>query len=157
MTSGYDGTAGFAGSDTSEERARREAADGTLSIRLREVYAAVRRRGHHGATSSEMEDVLRLHHGQVSSALTYLHKNGMIVRTAHRRDGSKVYKHPEFVEAHDTLEQYKPNRNAAAERAAEAEERVAHLETVIADARLSLLTGEGSTAVLRILDEKGKS
>jgi len=137
----YDGTAGYSGTDTSEERARREVENGSLSFRLHEVKMLLVRRGFHGATSSEVEDQLRIHHGQASSALTNLHKSGLIARTAHRRDGSKVYKDPSYLLPHDRLETYVPRGQKQADR-------IAELEDVIARARMAILTGEPALAIL---------
>jgi MarR family protein len=140
-----DGTAGHSGTDSSAERVE---IDGpALSMRLRETEIAVRRRGYHGMTVVELEQIALIHHGRASSALTNLHKAGLIARTAHRRDGCKVYKALEFVEPHDTLETFVPRGKAQADK-------IAELEGRIADARLALLTGETSTHTLKILDGK---
>lgn len=45
-----------------------------------------------GLTWIELGQALRLHHGQSSGALTRLHQQGRIVRTAEYRQGSAVYR-----------------------------------------------------------------
>lgn len=149
-----DGTEGWAGSDTSRERAERARDDGSATARRRAVLSALDAAGPTGLTWKELGDLMHLHHGSSSSALTNLHKSGLITRTSRKRSRSKVYVLPSNLLDDDTTEAYRPNRNAAQYRAEEAERTLARLEGVIADARLALLTGESSTKVLRILDEK---
>jgi hypothetical protein len=149
-----DGTEGWSGSDTSRQRAEGERDTGTASKRQREILLRLAQVGPTGLTWSEVATALGVHHGSASASLTNLHKAGKIVRTARKRGRSKVYVLPQFVLDDDVTEPYRPNRSAAALRAEEADRRRIHLEGVIADARLAVLTGESSTKVLRILDEK---
>ena len=136
-----DGTAGHSGTDTSAERVEVEGP--SLSMRLRETQVLLGRRGYHGLTSPELEEIALIHHGRASSALTNLHRMGLIARTATRRDGCKVYKHLDYLESWETVEPYVP-RNAPEKQ------RIAELEDVIARARMAILTGEPA---LRILEE----
>ena len=87
----YNGTGGHSGSDTSKERAEREADDGTLAKRQREVMAFLWARSDYGATWNEVAEHLGIHHGSASGALSNLHKAGRIVRTTDRRGRSEVY------------------------------------------------------------------
>jgi DNA-binding MarR family transcriptional regulator len=87
----YNGTGGHAGSDTSKERAEREADDGTLAKRQREVMAFLWAQADRGATWAEVAEHLGIHHGSASGALSNLHKTGRIVRTTDRRGRSEVY------------------------------------------------------------------
>lgn len=106
-----DGTGGYeAGSDTSQERAEKEASDGTLSKRLSQVLGRISMSGTHGATWFEVAQSLDLHHGSASSALTNLHRQGLIARTKRTRGRSKVYVTPSNA-LNDTLEPYIPRAN----------------------------------------------
>jgi hypothetical protein len=87
----YNGTGGHAGSDTSKERAEREADDGTLAKRQREIIAFLWAQADRGATWAEVAEHLGIHHGSASGALSNLHKAGRIVRTTDRRGRSEVY------------------------------------------------------------------
>ena len=87
----YNGTGGHAGSDTSKERAEREADDGTLAKRQREIIAFLWAQADRGATWAEVVEHLGIHHGSASGALSNLHKAGRIVRTTDRRGRSEVY------------------------------------------------------------------
>ena len=95
-------TGGHAGGATSEERARREAQDGTLSARLSGVLVSVAARHAHGMTVKEVRTSLGLHHGQASSALTNLHRVGSLARLTERRDGCFVYVLTDYVVGRET-------------------------------------------------------
>lgn len=93
----YAGTSGHSGTDTSEERARTEDADGTTAKRQRMVVAWLQARGHYGGTVRELRQRFVWHHGQASAALTNSHQGGKIARLTEKRDRCKVYVAPEFV------------------------------------------------------------
>lgn len=82
----YAGTSGHAGSDTSEERARREDSDGTTARRQLLAVNYLQWRGIKGATWKEFAEYADLHHGQASGVLSVLHKSDRIVRLKERRD-----------------------------------------------------------------------
>lgn len=95
-------TAGWSGSDASRERARDEAADGTVQKRQREVLAIMRVAVGYGVTVKELRDTTGWHHGQASSVLSSLHKAGLIDRLAQKRMRCHVYVLPEHVNGRDT-------------------------------------------------------
>jgi DNA-binding MarR family transcriptional regulator len=101
----YAGTEGHSGSEASEDRARTEAADGTVSARQRLVLAALRATGADGATWHELGRLLDLHHGQVTSTLSNLHKAGTVMRLVEKRDRSSVYVLPDFARGRETVAQ----------------------------------------------------
>jgi hypothetical protein len=106
----YAGTSGHSGTDTSRERAEREDNDGVTSQVQRKVLQSLKFRGVYGNTVAELRDTLWMHHhGQVSSALTNLHRAGRIARLSDKRNRCKVYVLPEFVNNRDTEE---PTRQA---------------------------------------------
>jgi hypothetical protein len=97
----YNGTEGYAGSDTSQERALREALDGTASKRQRFILILASRAKERGITVAEVRDT-NLHHGRVSGALSVLHKTGKLARLTTSRDRCKVYVLPEYVNGRPT-------------------------------------------------------
>lgn len=92
----YKGTEGYAGSDTSEERALRDVVSGTASKRQRYILIMARQAKEKGVTVVELRDA-SLHHGRVSGALSVLHKVGRLARLTEIRGGAKVYVLPEFI------------------------------------------------------------
>jgi hypothetical protein len=94
-----DGTAttGWAGSDASHERARREAADGTSRDRQDKTLRLVSRSARHGLTVAELREATGWHHGQASSVLSTLHKEGFIARLQEKRERCHIYMLPVYV------------------------------------------------------------
>lgn len=94
-------TAGWSGSETSKERAVTEAQNGAARRRQAEVlgYAAVM--GRTGVTVADLRDITDLHHGQVSSTLSVLHKEGRLARLTEKRDRCQVYVLPEHVDGRE--------------------------------------------------------
>lgn len=116
----YAGTEGYAGSDTSRERAIREAVDGTASKRQRFILILAGRAQEKGITVAELRDA-SLHHGRVSGALSVLHKTGKLARLTESRDRCKVYVLPQYVngrpiEAHGVIHRADKETLDAAEK-----------------------------------------
>lgn len=99
----YAGTEGWSGSDTSRERAYRDATDGTASQRQRDTLDYLSRAEAYGATWSEVATALNLHHGQASGSLSALHMAGRIARLTERRERSQIYVLPQHVGDRDTV------------------------------------------------------
>jgi ribosomal protein S25 len=98
----YDGgtSSGHSGTDTSQARSEREDSDGTTAhAQEAALHEAKRIRG---ITVKELRSWYKLHHGQASSALSTLHKKGLLARLSQVRDGCKVYVVPEFVAGRET-------------------------------------------------------
>lgn len=93
----YNGTSGWSGSDTSEARAIDADASGTTGRRQEEVVKHLRDSGSRGLTWVELQQVMPLHHGTLSGALSVLHKEGVVARLSESRGRCKVYVLPEFV------------------------------------------------------------
>jgi hypothetical protein len=90
----YDGdTAGWSGTDTSRERAYAEKESGELSKRLEMIVERVKASGSAGMTWRELATETGLHHGQVSGALSNLHRKGLVFITDERRGRCHVYYH----------------------------------------------------------------
>lgn len=84
-------TSGFSGTDTSEQRARTEDADGTTADRQRITTAHLMRAGRRGMTVKDLREATGWHHGRASSVLSVLHREGVIARLAEVRDRCHVY------------------------------------------------------------------
>lgn len=95
-------TQGHAGSDTSRERAEREANDGTAKARQTVTLALVDGSGDEGVTWKELADLTRWHHGQASGVLSVLHKSGRIARLTEKRHRCHVYVTPDHVSGRAT-------------------------------------------------------
>lgn len=98
----YAGTSGHGGNGPSLERALREDADGTTTMRQGVALSYLRQVGEWGATWKEFGDEFGYHAGQSSGVLSVLHKEGRIVRLKNRRDRCSVYVMPEFVQGRET-------------------------------------------------------
>ena len=92
----YDGSQGHVDQPASLERARREREEGVFSKRVQFVLNELARRGVRGGTWHELGDTLGLHHGQISGALSVLHKAGAVFTTREQRDRCHVYVHADW-------------------------------------------------------------
>ena len=106
----YDGTSGWAGSSTSEDRAREADESGVTARRQRQTLALLHEAGTTGLVYPELAEALGVGHGGASSVLSVLHKVGRISRLTEKRSRCKVYVHPEFVNERPTE---RPGRTAA--------------------------------------------
>lgn len=148
----YAGTEGYAGSDTSRERAIREAVDGVASKRQRYVLIVAGRAKEKGITVAELRDG-NLHHGRVSGALSALHKVGRLMRLTEVRGKCKVYVLPEYVngrptEPHGVVHRADKETLAAANLVAE---RLARIEDIDALFDYDLGEDEYTLALKRLV------
>ena len=98
MSGAYpDGTGGWSGADTSRDRAEHERDSGELSHRLKVVLDMLDVVGVRGATWKEMAGFTGWHHGRVSSALSNLHKQGLVFTLTSRRDNCHPYVHSDYL------------------------------------------------------------
>jgi hypothetical protein len=109
----YNGTSGFSGSSSSEERARSQDSDGTTGKRQLAALTFLANRGIHGSTVKEFRDALGLHHGSASGVLSVLHLTERIARLKETRNRCKVYVLPQFIDNRKTelRQQKKPCPN----------------------------------------------
>ena len=98
----YDGTSGWSGTDTSEQRAKEADKNGRTAQVQEFVYECVMVRGISGTTWKEIADLSVLHHGTVSGALSVLHKEGKISRLLEKRNRCRVYVLNEYVSGRET-------------------------------------------------------
>jgi hypothetical protein len=110
----YNGTAGWSGTDTSQQRALdnihsgKELNNQELALRL------LKHVGIKGYTWKELAIATGWHHGTASGVLSVLHMSSAIVRTYTTRNRCKVYVHQNFkdevkVEPYKKREKLCPN------------------------------------------------
>jgi len=118
----YNGTAGYVGRPASRERAFAEVADGTLGARQQRILSFLEVFGVMGATWKELADSFDdtdepMHHGQVSGALSNLHKAGMVFMLKESRDRCHPYVHAKFRDRYTEDERYdEPARTRTTQR-----------------------------------------
>jgi hypothetical protein len=100
----YAGTSGWAGSNTSRDRALQQDSDGTFNEREKVAINLLRVNRNTGATWRDLALYANLHHGQASGVLSILHKQEKIARLTNRRDKCAIYVLPEFVSDRETSE-----------------------------------------------------
>jgi hypothetical protein len=93
----YQGTLGFVPVDTSQDRAFEEMQTGVASDRLDKVLQVVESAGADGIIWKDIATRLGMHHGQVSSALSVLHRSELIAMRTNRRDRCHPYVATRFV------------------------------------------------------------
>jgi DNA-binding CsgD family transcriptional regulator len=89
----YNETGGYVDRPASRDRAYAEIADGSFSQRQQDIYQLLREAGSDGMTWKQIGDILGLHHGKVSGALSNMHSGGMIFMLKQRRDKCHPYVH----------------------------------------------------------------
>lgn len=102
----YAGTSGHSGTDTSEQRAREQDTGGRTRRTQRWVVKMAEIAGPEGVTIRELREHPTAksqgwHHGNVSGALSALHKVGTLNRLRERRDRCAVYVLPTHREWRD--------------------------------------------------------
>lgn len=124
----YAGTSGWAGSDTSRERAEQQDSDGTFTRRQKQALQELWQAGERGLTWKELGFILNLHHGQASGVLSVLHKQERIARLEERRNRCAVYVVLDFVKGRATSDAM--NTRASLNAATLEAIRVLHCETI---------------------------
>jgi hypothetical protein len=92
----YNGTAGWSGSDTSEQRALDNVNSGKELTNQQLALHLLKSAGIKGYTWKELATATGWHHGTASGVLSVLHLSSAIVRTYTKRNGCKVYVHQNF-------------------------------------------------------------
>ena len=91
----YAGTSGFVSQPASAQRAQREAATGEATARASAVLKALESHSE-GLTWKQLATLMNLHHGQVSGALSNLHKSGHVFMLEKQRDRCHPYCHAKW-------------------------------------------------------------
>lgn len=130
-------TQGWSGSDTSRERAERDAASGTANERQQFVLAGLDTPEYRlwGITVKELREKTGWHHGVASSVLSVLHKDGRLARLTERRDRCAIYVLPQYADDRETAPHH-ANKRVTAEEYDEAVALVAALTNALASDRL---------------------
>jgi len=100
MTDLFSPTPYVAGSDTSRDRALTEDSSGATTLRRGDLLERLRMAGPAGKTWRELATDTGLHHGQVSGALSVMHKDGLIASLTTRRDRCHPYIHAQYIGNH---------------------------------------------------------
>lgn len=88
----YNGTTGAVHQPASQERAQREAKTGTAKERATRILELLEHQPN-GMTWKQLGALMNLHHGQVSGALSNLHKSGHVFMLQKQRDRCHPYCH----------------------------------------------------------------
>jgi hypothetical protein len=83
-----------------------EAASGELSARQNAVLTELDEHGENGATWQQVGQRLELHHGQVSGALSNLHKAGLVFTLREKRDKCHPYVHNKYRDLYEMGERF---------------------------------------------------
>jgi predicted transcriptional regulator len=93
----YGDDGGFVNIPASRDRAKEEASSGVFSARALLILETLGKTSH-GFTWKELAEKLNLHHGQVSGALSNLHRKGLVFMLQEKRNRSHPYVHSDFRE-----------------------------------------------------------
>ena len=96
----YNGTGGYVERPASVTRAVREVNDGTLSRRQKLIVVALNNAGKQGTTWRTLGQMLNLHHGQISGALSVLHSAGEVFMLRIQQDRCHPYVATKFRDAY---------------------------------------------------------
>jgi hypothetical protein len=110
----YNGTAGWSGTDTSQQRALDNIHSGREENNQQKALRLLKLRGTAGLTWKELSRDTGWHHGTASGILSVLHMSGAIVRIYTTRNRCKVYVHQNFkddvkIEPYKKREKLCPN------------------------------------------------
>jgi hypothetical protein len=92
----YNGTAGWSGTDTSQQRAIDNIHSGRELNNQQLALLLLKKAGANGLTWKEVATATGWHHGTASGVLSVLHKSDAIVRTIKIRNRCKVYVHQNY-------------------------------------------------------------
>lgn len=87
----YAGTAGWSGTDTSENRAMINLRTGKEYNNQQIALYLIKKASISGLTWKELSNETNMHHGTASGVLSVLHKSGAILRGTRVREGCKIY------------------------------------------------------------------
>lgn len=95
----YNGTGGYVEQPSSFQRAIHEVVTGKLAERQQSILSELLLSALRGMTWRELSARLGQHHGNISGALSNLHKAGKVFMLDEKRDGSHVYIHARHRDA----------------------------------------------------------
>lgn len=133
----YAGTAGFVDQPASKERAKRETANGKAIKRARQILHTLSLHPE-GLTYQQVGDLLNLHHGQSSGALSILHQNGVVFMLHKKINRCHVYVHSNQRYKYEDAERIDEPASTVARRRREELEQL--LELVMEQVRTARIT-----------------
>lgn len=149
----YGNTAGFVSPGASRERAVEEARTGVFTKRARQILDLLERHPE-GLTWKELGTALGLHHGQISGALSNLHRREMVFMVAKQRDKCHPYCHVKFRDRWGLLDRIDHPSTSAANVARRIEKEL--IEHLLTDARLTDVDLQTEYLVNRLKQMRGK-
>jgi predicted transcriptional regulator len=87
----YNGTAGWSGTETSQQRALYNLRTGKEYNNQQKALALLKEARANGLTWKELSEHTGMHHGTASGVLSVLHKEGEIARLYRTRGRCKIY------------------------------------------------------------------
>jgi hypothetical protein len=109
----YGDDAGFVSIPASRERAKSEAASGMFNARASLILEVLRKHPD-GLTWKDLSSMLSLHHGQVSGALSNLHRKGFVFMLHMKRQRCHPYVHVDHIDRFAPLERIdEPSKTSA--------------------------------------------
>ena len=103
----YNGTAGWSGTDTSQQRALDNIHSGRELNNQQSALVYLKQAGELGLTWKELAIATGWHHGTASGVLSVLHQSGAVIRLYSARNRCKIYVHQNYKDAYNTYETYK--------------------------------------------------
>jgi hypothetical protein len=103
----YNGTAGWSGTDTSQQRALDNIHSGRELNNQQTALVYLKQAGELGLTWKELAIATGWHHGTASGVLSVLHQSGAVIRLYSSRNRCKVYVHQNYKDAYNRYETYK--------------------------------------------------
>jgi hypothetical protein len=103
----YKGSSGHSGTDSSENRANTRDLNGDTAMLQFTIYNNIRLSQGNGRTVGELKHFG--HHGNVSGALSNLHKKKAISRLKEKRGKQKIYVCNQYVDGRETESQGRQN------------------------------------------------
>ena len=95
----YNGTAGWSGTETSQDRAMYNLRTGKEYNNQQKALALLKDARANGLTWKELSEHTGMHHGTASGVLSVLHKSYAILRGTRVRNGCKIYYSIEYSDA----------------------------------------------------------
>lgn len=132
----YAGTAGFVSQPASAQRAQSEARTGEATARARAVLSVLEAHPT-GLTWKELATLMNLHHGQISGALSTLHKSGHVFMLQKQRNRCHPYCHAKHrVNYPSTARIDEPAQTKAGKRKDDLEQLLILVQTAVKFGRL---------------------
>jgi len=133
----YAGTSGYVNQPASLARAITEANNGTSTERARHImtYLAYKQEG---MTWRQLAETMNLHHGQISGALSNLHKSGHVFMLRQQRNKCHPYVHSIYRDQYTPEQRIdEPVKTKSNQRLTDLEELLDTLTTMIGFGRIT--------------------